>query len=31
MAGYVEGVHRTQATLFPQRLEKYVAEDNRFG
>jgi transposase len=28
MAGYVEGVDRTQATLFPDRLEDYVGEDN---
>jgi transposase len=28
MAGYVEGVSRTQTTLFPQRLEDYAAEDN---
>ena len=28
MAGYVEGVDRTQVTLFPDRLEDYVGEDN---
>jgi transposase len=28
MASYVEGVERTQATLFPDRLEDYVGEDN---
>ena len=28
MAGFVEGVDRTQTTLFPDRLEDYVGEDN---
>lgn len=28
MAGCVEGVDRTQATLFPDRLEDYVGADN---
>src|SRR3712207_4880525 len=28
MAGYVEGVDRTQATLFPDRLEDLVGADN---
>jgi transposase len=28
MAGFVEGIDREQATLFPSRLEDYVAEDN---
>jgi transposase len=28
MVGFVEGVDRTQATLFPDRLEDYVGEDN---
>ncbi len=28
MAGFVEGVNREQSTLFPARLEDYVAEDN---
>jgi len=28
MAGFVEGVNREQSTLFPSRLDDYVAEDN---
>jgi len=28
MKRYVEGEDRTQATLFPERLEDYIAEDN---
>ena len=28
MAGFVEGIDRHQATLFPARLEDYVGEDN---
>ncbi len=28
MAGFVEGVNREQSTLFPARLDDYVAEDN---
>ena len=28
MAGFVEGVRREQSTLFPARLDDYVAEDN---
>ena len=28
MAGFVEGVSREQSTLFPARLDDYVAEDN---
>ena len=28
MAGYVEGVDRTQATLFPDRLDDFVDADN---
>jgi transposase len=28
MAGYVEGVERTQATLFPDRLDDFVGADN---
>ena len=28
MAGYVEGIDRTQATLFPDRLEDVVGADN---
>ena len=28
MAGFVEGIGREQSTLFPARLDDYVAEDN---
>src|SRR5260221_14125025 len=28
MAGFVEGIDREQVTLFPARLDEYVAEDN---
>jgi len=28
MSGFIEGEARTQATLFPERLDEYVAEDN---
>ena len=28
MAGFVEGIDREQMTLFPARLDEYVAEDN---
>ena len=28
MAGFVEGIDRGQSTLFPARLDDYVAEDN---
>ena len=28
MSGFIEGESRTQATLFPERLDDYVAEDN---
>jgi hypothetical protein len=28
MAGFVQGVDREQVTLFPTRLDGYVAEDN---
>jgi hypothetical protein len=28
MAGYVEGVDRSQATLFPDRLDDFVGADN---
>src|ERR671911_2121423 len=28
MAGYVEGVERSQATLFPDRLDDFVGADN---
>jgi transposase len=28
MKRYVEGEDRTQATLFPERLDDYIAEDN---
>lgn len=28
MAGFIEGVSRDQATLFPERLDDWVTEDN---
>lgn len=28
MSGFIEGENRSQATLFPERLDDYVAEDN---
>jgi transposase len=28
MSGFIEGESRTQATLFPERLDDYIAEDN---
>jgi transposase len=28
MSGFIEGEDRHQATLFPERLDDYVAEDN---
>ena len=28
MSGFIEGEDRNQATLFPERLDDYVAEDN---
>jgi transposase len=28
MAGFVQGIDREQVTLFPVRLDAYVAEDN---
>ncbi|MFQ5549458.1 MAG: transposase, partial [Woeseia sp.] len=28
MSGFIEGQDRSQATLFPERLDDYVAEDN---
>ena len=28
MAGFVEGIGREQSTLFPARLDDYVADDN---
>ena len=28
MSGFIEGEDRRQATLFPERLDDYVAEDN---
>jgi hypothetical protein len=28
MAGFVQGVDREQVTMFPARLDEYVAEDN---
>lgn len=29
MAGFIEGVSRDQTTLFPDRMDDWVAEDNR--
>jgi transposase len=28
MSGFIEGEDRNQATLFPERLDDYVAEEN---
>ena len=28
MSGFIEGEDRHQATLFPERLDDYIAEDN---
>ncbi len=28
MSGFIEGEDRTQATLFPERLDDYVTEDS---
>ena len=28
MSGFIEGEARTQATLFPERLDDYIAEEN---
>ena len=28
MSGFVEGIDRSQSTLFPATLDDYVAEDN---
>ena len=28
MTAFIEGEARTQATLFPERLDDYIAEDN---
>ena len=28
MSGFIEGEDRTQATLFPERIDDYVAEEN---
>ena len=28
MSGFIEGEDRSQATLFPERLDDYVAEDS---
>jgi len=30
MSGFVEGIDRSQSTLFPVMLDDYVAEDNLF-
>ena len=31
MSGFVEGIDRSQSSLFPAELEDYVAEDIRFA
>ena len=28
MKRFIEGEHRTQSTLFPERLDEYIAQDN---
>lgn len=28
MSRFIEGIHRTQSTLFPERIEDYITEDN---
>ena len=28
MSGFIEGENRNQATLFPERIDDYVGEDN---
>jgi len=28
MSGFIEGEDRTQATLFPERIDDYIAEEN---
>ena len=28
MSRFIEGTHRTQSTLFPERIEDYITEDN---
>ena len=28
MSGFIEGEDRTQATLFPERIDDYIGEDN---
>ena len=28
MSGFIQGTDRQQATLFPERLDEYIAEDN---
>ena len=28
MSGFIEGEDRNQSTLFPERLDDYIAEDN---
>ena len=30
MKRFIEGEDRSQSTLFPERLEDYIAEDNAF-
>jgi hypothetical protein len=29
MSGFIEGENRQQSTLFPERVDDYVGEDNR--
>ena len=31
MSGFIQGEDRHQATLSPESLDEYVAEDSRFG
>ncbi len=28
MSRFIEGLHRAQSTLFPERIENYITEDN---
>lgn len=28
MSRFIEGIQRTQSTLFPERIEDYITEDN---
>ncbi|MFT4826381.1 MAG: hypothetical protein ACJASY_004378 [Halioglobus sp.] len=31
MSGFIEGEERTQATLFPERIDDYINEENPFA